>query len=143
MTAMEMDAGASGVVDQKINLAVPDHGLNNENSVFYMSNRVIANGNPWHAGQVRINVLFADGHVKVSPPIDVAAGTPKAMSTILPFADPSYPLPAGAMGTMCTTAGGEGVDNTSFCHGPLNPAVWPCSGLGISPQLPNTYNIWL
>jgi prepilin-type processing-associated H-X9-DG protein len=123
----------------------PDDGLNNDFTVYYFSGRVINKGNPRHVANNQINVLFSDGHVKISPPINYAAGNAVAMTAILPFADPDQPLPSGAMGTMCTVGGGDTANNDTFCHGAFSAyesSFYMNSGAYAQPNAGLTYCPW-
>jgi prepilin-type N-terminal cleavage/methylation domain-containing protein/prepilin-type processing-associated H-X9-DG protein len=92
ITIMMMDAG---------NTNNPTN-MNSDNSINGQVGRVWGNGNPWHSSNNCINVLFADGHVRITPPLQ---DTYLSFNGIMPFADPGQPLPNSAIGTMCIEAG--------------------------------------
>ena len=59
---------------------------------YWFSTRILTRANmltsgngPWHGSHDKINLLFIDGHVKISPPMTDLAGVSAAM----PFADPA------------------------------------------------------
>jgi len=105
---------------------------------------------PRHGGQTQFNVLFVDGHVKASPqvnPIATSGGIAGvmgacatlgcgALNQIIPWCNPSQPLPAGAIGTMCINNGDvAGYDcavqanAAPSCRGlnwPVNFTNYPC-----------------
>ena len=124
----------------------PDHGLNNDFTVYCFSGRIL--GQTYykvpHLDHNGINLLFGDGHIKISTPINMSVSTANALTGIMPFADPAQMPPAGmtVSGTMCTTAGNEGVGNTNFCHAGLTSYFFPTSGSAVSPSLPTTYLGW-
>jgi prepilin-type N-terminal cleavage/methylation domain-containing protein/prepilin-type processing-associated H-X9-DG protein len=143
ITACWMDSG--DVQGGGYETTTPDDGLNNDFTVYYFSGRVINKGNPRHVANNQINVLFSDGHVKISPPINYAAGNAVAMTAILPFADPDQPLPSGAMGTMCTVGGGDTANNDTFCHGAFSAyesSFYMNSGAYAQPNAGLTYCPW-
>jgi len=101
------------------------------------------NNLPRHSGQACMNVLFCDGHVKSTPPLNpnaVYGGCTNpgcgAMIIALPWYNPALPLPSGAMATGCVTSGDnagwgccEG-DVTQACAAWTNPATpgWTYAG---------------
>jgi prepilin-type N-terminal cleavage/methylation domain-containing protein/prepilin-type processing-associated H-X9-DG protein len=118
VTAMLMD----GTTAKTPQMSYPDHGLNQCFRIGIYAFNVIGNAGssddkkpgkgagPRHGAHNQIAVLFADGHAKLSPPLHydpswVNPTLSTTMNAILPYADPSQALPAGAMGTMCTVAG--------------------------------------
>jgi len=106
-----------------------DNGLNGDYTVFCVADRLMAR----HMDGTMTNILFADGHVKVSRPIAKglinAVGSTTAdrqtkadsLNVILPFANPAQSLPQGAVGTMCVVAGTCAPPDTA-------PTSFPTSG---------------
>ena len=133
---MEMDSVTGATLNNN-----PDRGLNSDQTLFYLAGRVIGDNTSQvrHIDHNAINILFTDGHVKISHQMPAAAQSGYSMTTNLPFSDPAQPLPTGAVGTMCTVEGGEGTG--AFCHADL-PNEFPTWGLGPSPSLPQTSNPW-
>jgi prepilin-type processing-associated H-X9-DG protein len=112
ITIMEMDAGGDLP-------GVNGGTLNNDFSVNGQVQRVWGSGNPWHLSNNCINVLFADGHVRISPPL---ADTYQSFNSVMAFSDSGQPLPAGAIGTMCTL---QGSNQNGFCDaGVANFGNW-------------------
>ena len=77
---------------------------------------------PRHGASSSIEMLFLDGHVKLSTPININATGPDGCSVpgcgglnaVISFADPNN-LPAGAVGTMCTMKNGSGFVGAVTC----------------------------
>lgn len=105
------------------------YGLNGDYTVFCVADRLQAR----HLDGTMTNLLFADGHVKISRPIakglinGVGSTTAdrqtkaNSLNAVMPFADPSKPLPQGAVGTMCVVAGTCAPPDTT-------PTSFPTSG---------------
>jgi len=89
-------------------------GLNTDYDTNQLTNRVLAGGYanmPRHVNNSTLNLLFADGHVKITPGFNATAtnsgGTYNCsvpgcagLNAVIPFADPTN-MPTGAVGTMC------------------------------------------
>jgi prepilin-type N-terminal cleavage/methylation domain-containing protein/prepilin-type processing-associated H-X9-DG protein len=101
LTIMEMDA-ASTPMNINVATVVQQPLINNDYSVNGQVGRVWGSGNPWHGSNNCINVLFADGHTRLSTPL---ADTYQSFDSVMPYADSGQPLPSGAIGTMCTLQG--------------------------------------
>ena len=115
-----------------------DNGLNGDYTVFRSASRLQAR----HQGSTRLQLLFADGHVKISRPIakgnavgsassiDLSAKA-ASLNAVLPFANTDESLPNGASGTMCTVSG------PTCCPSDTNPTSYPsCYGEPNNPTAP-------
>jgi len=90
------------------------NGINADYNTNAQTIRIFKTANtiyPRHGGGTQILLMFMDGHVKISLPVNTTAtdshcSTPgcAGLDAVLPFADPNN-LPTGASGTMCTMKG--------------------------------------
>jgi len=121
--------------------ATSPFGLNQDFNTNAVTNRVISTlyNVPRHANATIINVLFLDGHVKSTPPMDTsstiattvgqgpdACSVPGcgALNVVLPWRNPAVALPTGAIGTMCVTA----LDSAGYSCGTINTQACACRG---------------
>ena len=126
VSVLMMDSGAL----PSINLTVPDHGLNQDFSDGGAAWHFVRTGPtvPYHISNRCTNVLFCDGHVHISHPLNVGdysgAAASAAMNVQFPWVTNMDTLPAGATGTFCTVTNGT-YGNCSDCPGPQFPNWGP------------------